>query len=54
MQEQMQEVEDLKQYLSKSRVNISAEILTKAIVLPEELEMVNGQRQYPKMGEMLF
>lgn len=50
----MQEVEDLKLYLSKSKVNVSADTLRKAIVLPEELEKTETTRKYPKMSELLF
>lgn len=40
----MQEVEDLKLYLSKSKVNVSADTLRKAIILPEELEKTDSNR----------
>ena len=53
----MQEVHDLKLYLSKSKVNVSADILRKAIVLPEEFERNItdiSSRYYPKIEEILF
>ena len=41
----------MKQYLSRSKVNVSADILRKAIVLPEE---GGGERKYPRVSELLF
>mmetsp|Transcript_43219 Transcript_43219/g.31558 ORF Transcript_43219/g.31558 Transcript_43219/m.31558 type:complete len:80 (-) Transcript_43219:10-249(-) len=54
MQEQMQEVEAIKAYLSKSKVSVDADVLAKAIVLPQEVEYAIAGRQYPKLKEMLF
>lgn len=50
----MQEVHDLKLFLSKSKVNVSADTLKKAIVLPEEIEKRESTRQYPKVTDLLF
>lgn len=50
----MQEVEDLKQHLARNNLNVSADIIHKAIVLPEEDDRVEGDRNYPKIDELLF
>jgi hypothetical protein len=47
-------VHDLKLHLAKSQVNVSAEVLEKAILLPEEWSNEEVSRVYPKMHEMLF
>ncbi|CDW75173.1 UNKNOWN [Stylonychia lemnae] len=52
--EQMQEVEDLKQHLAKNNLNVSADIIHKAIVLPEEDDRYDGDKNYPKIDELLF
>jgi hypothetical protein len=50
----MQEVEDLKDHLARSKVNVSADMIKKAIVLPEEWAIGESARRYPKLSEMLF
>ncbi len=54
--EQLIEVADMKQQLAKDRVNVSADVLTRAVVLPEENDRsyTLPQRHYPKIQEMLF
>ncbi len=50
---QMQEVEDLKKHLASDNLNISADVIHKAIVLPEEEER-GDERNYPKMADHLL
>lgn len=44
----------MKTHLNRSRLNISADIIQKAIVFPEDDERAEPDRQYPKVNEMLF
>ena len=50
---QMREVEALKRHLASDNLNISADVIQKAIVLPEEDER-EEERNYPKMGDHLL
>lgn len=50
----MVEVQDLKMHLAKNRLNVSADILERAIVLPEEYEGNDVRRKYPNMNDLLF
>jgi len=54
--QQLTEVEDLKKHLASNNLNVSAEVLHKAIVLPEEDERADQctERHYPKIGDWLF
>ena len=54
--QQLTEVEALKRHLASSNLNVSAEVLYKAIVLPEEEERAEQatERHYPKIGDLLF
>jgi hypothetical protein len=51
---QIQEVEHLKTHLASKDLNISAEVLHKAILLPEEIERAEKNRVYPKITDFLF
>jgi hypothetical protein len=44
----------LKSHLARNQVNVEAETIEKAIVLPEEQERDDNARHYPKLTEMLF
>ena len=44
----MVEVQNLKMHLARNKLNVSVDVLEKAIVLPEEYEAIEVSRQYPK------
>lgn len=51
----MQEVEDLKHHLAKSNLNVSADVIQKAIILPEEEDRTEPtEKHYPKIEDWLF
>jgi hypothetical protein len=64
---QLLEVEDLKQHLAANRLNVSADVIRRAIVFPEEAESFNQaglgrleisinteKRHYPKVADILM
>lgn len=46
-------MEDLKKHLASDNLNVSADVIHKAILLPEEEER-REERNYPKMSEHLL
>ena len=52
--EQYDEVSNLKTFFTSNKLNVSAGIIEKAIVFPEDAERAEPVRNYPKVNELLF